>query len=261
MKLLINHQTTYRYDRPVKRSVQYLRMTPQTYGHQRVLNWRLAAAGRLYTQPDGFGNAWSTLTLTTRHQDLLIMAQGEIDIDEDGLSVRDDRIPAELFTCHTELTQPDDAIRAFSHQHLRQHTRAGLIALAQALGEAMPYTSGTTNVLTSARESFALGRGVCQDHTHVFLSCVREQNLPARYVSGYLYTNSATHLASHAWAEVLLDGEWYCFDVSNQLFRPCQHVQIAIGRDYLDAAPVRGMRQGGGLEAMSALVQVMRAPA
>lgn len=258
MKLLINHQTTYRYAHQVNRSVQYLRLTPQTIAHQQVIHWRIAAPGSINTQPDGFGNAWSILTVNTPHQDLLIMAQGEIDIDDEYESTIDLRIAPELYTSHTELTLPDEALIDFSRQHLKRKDRAGLIELAEALIEAMPYTTGSTGVLTSAQESFALGQGVCQDHTHVFLACAREQDLPARYVSGYLYSDHSTHLASHAWAEVLLNNAWYCFDVSNQLFSPSRHVQLAIGRDYMDATPVRGIRQGGGVESMDALVQVMR---
>ena len=258
MKLLINHQTTYRYAHQVNRSVQYLRLTPQTIAHQQVSHWRIAAPGSINTQLDGFGNAWSILTVNKPHQDLLIMAQGEIDIDDEYESTIDMHIAPELYTSHTELTMPDEALIEFSHQHLKSKNRSGLIELAEALIEAMPYTSGSTGVLTSTQESFALGKGVCQDHTHVFLACAREQELPARYVSGYLYSDNSTHLASHAWAEVLLDNAWYCFDVSNQLFSPSRHVQLAIGCDYMDAAPVRGVRQGGGIESMDALVQVMR---
>lgn len=257
MKFLINHQTTYRYDLTVKRSVQYLRLTPQTLGHQRVLNWQIAAAGEMYHQIDGFGNCWTTLCVEREHQDLLIMAQGEIEIADQIDCVLDDRVSPVVFTAPTALTQTDEALLAFAHTHLRSANRQHLITLSEAIIDKMPYTSGQTHVMTKAADSFAMGLGVCQDHTHVLLACARVKGLPARYVSGYLYTIDETHVASHAWAEVWLDGAWYCFDVSNQLFSPTQHVQLAVGRDYLDAAPVRGVRQGGGNEAMHALVQVL----
>ncbi|MCY1528322.1 hypothetical protein D9M68_634230 [compost metagenome] len=80
--------------------------------------------------------------------------------------------------------------------------------------------------------------------------------MPARYVSGYLYTENSSHLASHAWAEAWLDGAWYSFDVTNGLARPERHLKLAVGLDYLDACPVRGMRRGGGGEQMHARVQV-----
>lgn len=257
MKFLINHQTAYKYDLPVRRSTQYLRLSPQSIAHQRVLNWRLAAASELHHQTDGFGNILTTLTISRLHQDLLIMAQGEIEIADHVDAMLDDRLAPELFAHPTALTSSNEALKAFSARHLKRLDRYGLIELSAAILDHMPYTSGATHVMSSAVDAFELRQGVCQDHTHVLLACARQQHLAARYVSGYFYAANASHLASHAWAEVWLDGAWYCFDVSNQLFTPSRHVQIAVGRDYLDAAPVRGVRQGGGNEAMTAMVQVL----
>lgn len=256
MKLFVNHQTIYRYEKMVHRSIQYLRMTPQTVAHQRVLNWQLSVPGKTMTQSDGFGNIWTTLSLDQPHQDLYLLAQGEIEIDDHAESSHDDRYAPELFLHSTLMTQSDESMREFTRQHLKSLDRSGLIAFAEAIAAKMPYTSGSTDVSTTASEAFKLESGVCQDHTHVFLACVRDHGVVARYVSGYLYSSISSHMASHAWAEVLLDGHWYCFDISNQLFIPTRHIQTAVGRDYLDAAPVRGVRQGGGKESLSALVQV-----
>jgi transglutaminase-like putative cysteine protease len=256
MKLRVNHQTIYRYEQMVKRSVQYLKMSPQTLANQQVLNWQLSVPGKTITQSDGFGNVWTTLYLDQPHRELFLLAQGEIEIDVKADKIRDDRLAPELFLHPTLMTQCDEAMRDFTAQHLKSKNRDDLIRFAEVIEKKMPYTSGSTHVATTASEAFELGSGVCQDHTHVFLACVREQGLVARYVSGYLYSPISSHMASHAWAEVLLDGYWYCFDISNQLFTPSRHIQTAIGRDYLDAAPVRGVRQGGGGESLCALVQV-----
>jgi transglutaminase-like putative cysteine protease len=118
------------------------------------------------------------------------------------------------------------------------------------------YQPGSTAVETSAVEAFAGGKGVCQDHAHAFLACARSLGIPARYVSGYLFTDSEDHLASHAWAEAWLDDAWYSFDVTNCLAKPERHLKLAVGLDYLDACPVRGMRRGGGAEQMHAQVDV-----
>ncbi|MNH30151.1 Transglutaminase-like superfamily protein [compost metagenome] len=128
----------------------------------------------------------------------------------------------------------------------------------QGLADHMPYSPGATSVGTTAIESFAGGAGVCQDHTHAFLACARSLGIPARYVSGYLCTEDETHLASHAWAEAWIDEAWYSFDVTNRLTRPERHLKLAVGLDYLDACPVRGVRRGGGVESMQASVQVHR---
>ena len=91
---------------------------------------------------------------------------------------------------------------------------------------------------------------------NAFLACARSLQVPARYVSGYLFSEDAGHLASHAWVEAWLDGAWYSFDVTNGLSRPERHLKLAVGLDYLDACPVRGMRRGGGGEQMHARVLV-----
>lgn len=256
MKLVINHQTHYQYETLVKNSYQYLRLTPQTFAHQAVNHWRLVASDQSYSQLDGFANVWTNLTISKPHSELLIMAQGEVEIIQVE-SIKDDRVSPMLFTRVTDVTKCHDALKDFVRQHVQRPNRMGLIELSGAILQHMPYTPRATTVDTTAAEAFDLRLGVCQDHTHVFLACARELGLPARYVSGYLHTRDSTHLASHAWAEVYLDGQWYCYDTSNQLFSPSQHVQLAVGRDYLDAAPVRGIRQGGGQETMQTLVQVL----
>jgi transglutaminase-like putative cysteine protease len=129
------------------------------------------------------------------------------------------------------LTEPDDALRGFAAQNCHQRRdRSALIDLMHALNQVMVYTPGATEVDTCAAQAFAGRAGVCQDHTHAFLACARSLGIPARYVSGYLYTEDSTHLASHAWL------------------------------DYLDACPVRGMRRGGGHEQMHAKVSVAPTP-
>lgn len=120
----------------------------------------------------------------------------------------------------------------------------------------MPYTPGSTLVTDSAAEAFAAGSGVCQDHTHVFLSCCRSLNIPARYVSGYLHSKDSAHVATHAWAEVWVEDRWHCFDITNNTRIPDQHLKLAVGIDYLDACPVRGLRIGGGYEDMCAIAAV-----
>ncbi len=256
MNLVINHQTHYNYESAVKRSNQYIRLTPQTFGHQIVRAWQLAAPGIKCTQQDGFGNIWTSLTVNQPHQELLIMAQGEVEINPTE-AIEDNRLSPMFFTHATETTACHEPLLDFITQYGKGTDRSALIDLSAAILERMPYTPMSTNVLTTAAEAFDLGQGVCQDHTHVFLACARHLKLPARYVSGYLHSSDSTHLSTHAWAEVYLNGKWYCFDTSNQLFSLDHHVYLAVGRDYFDAAPVRGTRQGGGEESMRALVQVL----
>ena len=256
MKLSVSHNTTYRYDDQVRASIQYLRLTPHDTARQRILSWELELPHPAHAHIDPYGNILHVLSLDEPHKSIVIGARGQVDIDERCDSEHDDQ-SAYPFLRFTRLTQADDAIRAFAQAHCGQRIdRSGLIGLMHALNDHIAYRPGTTAVDTSAVEAFAGRQGVCQDHTHAFLACVRSLGVPARYVSGYLFTGDGNHLASHAWAEAWLNDAWYSFDVTNCLERPERHLKLAVGLDYLDACPVRGMRRGGGCEQMHAQVLV-----
>ncbi|WP_137886847.1 transglutaminase family protein [Pseudomonas sp. 2FE] len=256
MRLSISHDTTYHYEDQVRASIQYLRMTPHDSERQRVLNWQLNLPRPVRAQLDPYGNILHVLTLDEPHESIVIGARGQVEIDELS-EAEHERQSALPFLRVTRLTEPDQALREFAkEQSKNRRDRTGLIELMHALNAHISYLPGTTAVETSAAEAFAGRQGVCQDHAHAFLACTRSLGIPARYVSGYLYTDSSAHLASHAWAEAWLDGGWYSFDVTNCLAKPERHLKLAVGLDYLDACPVRGMRRGGGSEQMHAHVEV-----
>lgn len=256
MKLSISHDTTYRYEDQVRSSIQYLRMTPHDSERQQVLNWQLNLPRPVRAQLDPYGNILHVLTLDEPHEAIVIGAQGQVEIDERSEAEHESQSPLP-FLRFTRLTEADEALREFARlqSHNRQD-RSGLIDLMHALNAHISYQPGATQVDTSAVQAFSGGKGVCQDHAHVFLACARSLGVPARYVSGYLFTESDEHLASHAWAEAWLDGAWYSFDVTNCLAKPERHLKLAVGLDYLDACPVRGVRMGGGSEQMHARVDV-----
>ena len=255
MRLSIRHDTTYNYDDQVRASIQYLRLTPQESTRQHVLSWQLDLPRPVRAQRDPFGNVLHVLTLDEPHEALVIGARGLVEIDE-ASEFEADKRSAYPYLRFTRLTQADDALQAFARQHCGRTDRSGLIDLMHALHGHIAYTPGATKVDSTAAEAFIGRAGVCQDHTHAFLACARSLGVPARYVSGYLYTEDDQHLASHAWAEAWLDNGWYSFDVTNELARPERHLKLAVGLDYLDACPVRGMRRGGGGEQMHARVKV-----
>lgn len=125
-----------------------------------------------------------------------------------------------------------------------------------ALLDKMEYIKGVTKVDTTAAHAFELGKGVCQDHTHAFIGCCRSIGIPARYVSGYLFTEDGSLMQTHAWAEVWKDNAWIGMDVSNGVIADELHVRLATGLDYRSASPVTGTRNGGGIEGMSSSVMV-----
>jgi transglutaminase-like putative cysteine protease len=256
MRLNISHETAYHYDDEVRASIQYLRLTPHDSERQRILSWQLDLPRPVRSQLDPFGNILHVLTLDDPHDAIIIGARGQVEIDETREAEHEAQSPLP-FLRFTRLTEADEALRSFAAQQCqKRRDRSGLIELMQGLHQHISYTSGATAVNTCAAQAFANGAGVCQDHTHAFLACARSLGIPARYVSGYLFTEDTEHMASHAWAEAWIDDAWYSFDVTNQLARPERHLKLAIGLDYLDACPVRGMRRGGGFEQMHAKVLV-----
>ncbi|WP_049238099.1 transglutaminase family protein [Moraxella canis] len=264
MRLQITHQTNYFYHDLAQRSVQYIRMTPLSLAHQTIEYWQVMLPKVAKSQVDGFGNQWLVLSRSEPHDNLQMQASGVVNINPDTPYLADDpKVPYLLYTVPTPLTACSAAMRQFYENHLTDYhhsdsstKRALLEQFAAALLHHVPYYQNVTHVGTTAPEAFELAQGVCQDHSHIFIACLRDLQIPARYISGYLYEPMGQHMASHAWAEAWIDGHWYTFDVSNQHFTPQAHVYVAIGRDYLDAAPVRGVRLGGGYENLHSQVWI-----
>jgi transglutaminase-like putative cysteine protease len=260
MHLHIRHVTRYCYERPVKYSVQSLHLTPRRDPGQRALSWQISSPGRRIEQLDAYGNISHLLTIEEPHREIQIVVQGVVET-ADGEAPQDDGTLSPLaYLAPTTLTFPNDEIRAFAQSTLQavSEPKARAQALAEAVVEKVRYKSSTSDVHDSAATVFKSGVGVCQDHAHVFIASARAAGMPARYVSGYLYTGDIRDAASHAWCDVWLGADlgWQSIDVTHMRPAVRTYCRLAVGRDYLDAAPVRGMRQGGGGEKMEANVIV-----
>ncbi|MFE0756668.1 transglutaminase N-terminal domain-containing protein [Inquilinus sp. NPDC058860] len=266
MRLLIRHETRYRYDSPVTRTLQTLRLTPRPNDGQEVLRWRVVppAGASLAAGEDGFGNIVDVLSLDRPHDALTLLVEGEVVTrDTNGVVTgTEERFPPAFYLRPSPLAAADAALVELAEAAATTAGREPL-ALAHALMLAVhgriAFRPGLTHAATTAAEALAAGIGVCQDHTHVFLACARPLGLPARYVSGYLLMadGSVEQAAGHAWAEVFVDGlGWVGFDAANGICPTEHHVRVAVGLDYRDAAPVRGLRQGGGAEALEVVVRV-----
>lgn len=262
MLLNIRHETRYQYTTPVKRSVQSLRLTPRQDESQRVVSWNVQAPGKLYAQHDAHGNVVHLLTLDQPHTEIRILVSGTVVTGEGTTARLHDmgHLSPLAYVASTALTRPDEAIAQFAASHSvgKGDTEASLLKLAAGICERVRYTKGSTDVGVSAAQAFERGMGVCQDQSHVFIACCRAQGLPARYVSGYLYTGTRDDAASHAWIDVWLrdEGCWLPIDVTHACLMTENHCRLAVGRDYLEASPVRGVRRGGGGEEMTVEVSL-----
>lgn len=261
MILTINHETVYRYDRAASHSTQYLRLTPPDGEGQRVLEWHLDLPTPAFTTTDSHGNVLHVLTLDMPHDEIRIRAVGIVETD-DGERMSFSTADPRPYLRATPLTAMSPEMARFADDFRREEpTLEAVDQLAHAVHAWLVFEPGATQPSTTAAEAFALARGVCQDHAHVFIACCRYLGIPARYVSGYVHSSghrSDDHQASHAWAEAWVGDRWWSFDVVNRCRAYAAHLKLAVGMDYLEACPVRGVRRGGGEERMVADVRVVR---
>jgi transglutaminase-like putative cysteine protease len=262
MLISIRHVTTYRYAEPVNYTIQSLRLTPSSFAGQRVLDWSVEAPGSrpMLQFEDGFGNTVHLITINAPHQELVIEAGGVVETrDTSGVVAGlKHAIPPRVFLKETPRTRPDAAIREIA-QHAKGDDLLGrLHALAGRVRDRVDYMPGITDAHTGAAEALADGKGVCQDHAHIFISAARTIGVPARYITGYLVTGNAAD-AHHAWAEAWVKGlGWVGFDVANRICPTERYVRLAAGLDAGYAAPVTGSRKGGAEEKLDVAVEVQQ---
>jgi transglutaminase-like putative cysteine protease len=242
VKYAITHQFSYTYESPVRLSTQYLRLTPRDTTRQKVLDWSLGTPAPALRTTDGYGNVLHVLTIDKPVTGIAIQAQGSVEtaavLDEPSDFTGAPLSPL-LFVRPTGLTRADEALAAFAEKFRRDiGTLAGLRELAAAI-------HGKNR------------KGSAADAAHAFIGSCRYLGVPARYVSGYVYDEQ---VAMHAWCEAWVEERWRSFDIAHDSVVGEAHIKIAIGADYLDACPVRGVRVGGGAETLMAQAQVMAQP-
>lgn len=267
MRLAIRHETVYTYSAPFGYTIQQLRLTPRSDCGQTVERWQLDGPGKLEAAVDSFGNLMHSFALNRPASLIRVVAEGLVDTAElvqgriapDAAGV----ISPLVFTLPSFYTVADARIVEFAHRHLpAQPLIDDLQALSVAIGGDIRYESGATVVTSTAAQAIALGRGVCQDLSHVYIAVCHVMGVPCRYVSGYFFPGDTDEMASHAWVDVWLDsleggGGWISVDPTHKTFASDRHVRLALGRDYETAAPIRGVRAGGGEEKMRVSVSVV----
>ena len=250
MQLAIDHATTYHFAGPIRRGLQRLRLTPVTARGQTVLAWEVACEGATVevSYDDEYGNRTTLVSLTPGTTTVTIRAHGRVETrDEAGVVGRHaGYLPLWHFARETPLTAVGAGITALAAAVQRDAAQDGLARLhllAERVGECVVYAHGHTDVATTAEAALGAARGVCQDQAHVFIAAARRMGIPARYVSGYLQIDGRDDQdAGHGWAEGFVEGiGWIGFDVANAICPDDRYVRVATGRDYLDAAPVKGL--------------------
>ncbi|MGA7487000.1 MAG: transglutaminase family protein [Xanthobacteraceae bacterium] len=269
MRICISHLTSYRYEKPATGVIQMLRLTPRNHDGQYVARWRIDVSTdcRLDQHEDAFGNITHAFTAEGPFSEFSVAVEGEVETRDTQGVVRGavERFPPSLYLRETALTAPDAGIAGFAAE-IRRTAGGNVLDLLHLmlarLHHDMDCDPESTHVATPAAEAFARKRGVCQDFAHVFIAAARSLAVPARYVGGYFHREDGTNEqeAGHAWAEAFVPAlGWVAFDPANGICATDAHVRVAIGLDYLGAAPLRGTRYGGAGEVLSVKVRVDQA--
>jgi transglutaminase-like putative cysteine protease len=252
MQYSIRYEARCHFDRPANYSIRNLRVTPREEGGLRITRWNVSTPGRATRSVDAWGNTTHQLALTEPHEDLCIVASGVVDIVEEKLKQLGGsagRFQPKAYLASTQLTQTGSLIGDYAQQHFAAEpiTSSTLLAGLKILhGNLETLPTGGEAVLGAMR-SFERSRATLQDQVHIAITIFRTLGLPARFVSGYLLGGK---VSEYAWADVWLEheGGWISLDVrQGKLATGCQ-LRLAVGRDYLDACPMRAAHHGGGEE-------------
>ena len=281
----VRHLTRFRYDTPVRESVMQVIMQPKSEGGQRLISFQLTAKPRANLQAftDHFGNAVYHFSVPGAHQELMIEAEASLEVGalaaapewvepDIWQALNTDEIRAEHFDMlrPTVLTHPSAALEAFlaaSNLSKSGDPMTALRRLSRSIYDGFTYQPAVTDVESPIDVALASRQGVCQDFAHIMLTVARGWGIPARYVSGYLYTRKDTGdrsdpEATHAWIEAFLPGlGWTGFDPTNNVSVNERHIRVAIGRDYDDVPPTRGVYKGAANSELSVAVTVVPAQA
>ena len=265
MRIAVNHTTDYELDHASSFIIQQVRLTPRSCSVQDVTAWNVTLEGGSIEAvfADQHGNETMLFSLAGAGTHIRLRCEGVVETIERAGVFGPHRgfAPIWLYQRSTALTkQGERVLNLVAGLKDEVNDLDRLHVLNEAVAEAIRYEVGRTDVGTSAEEALKTGCGVCQDHAHAFVACARNMGFPARYVSGYLaLDNGEQHEASHAWAEAHVEAlGWVGFDPANRQCPDERYIRLAVGLDYAEAAPMRGLVIGGGASAPIVTVQIQQ---
>jgi len=283
MYYAVRHVTRFRYSAPITESAMEVRMQPRREGRQQCLSFEVNTnpQARIMSFQDYLGNMVHSFNVPARHQELTITAQALVSVtpppplptaldasawtELDALAADSD--VAEMLV-PSYFARPTELLRGLAHE-LRIERRDDPLSLLREINHgvhrALIYMPESTRADSPIDEALQMRRGVCQDYAHIMIALVRGIGIPCRYVSGYLHhratdTDARRPDATHAWVEALLPGlHWVGFDPANNVVAGERHVRVAVGRDYADVPPTRGVFKGQAATQLAVAVQVVPA--
>jgi transglutaminase-like putative cysteine protease len=275
VKLEIEHSTRYRYSGPIAETVMEVRLQPMDGLGQRCLQFDLDVSAGIEprTYRDGYGNNVHYFNLVRPHTGLSVTGRSVVETGRDLDSDPGEELVHD-FLRYRSPVKDVPGVREIARNHPIADAMSGpeveqaLDELTLAISRDFAYDRAVTNVYSAVDDVLALRAGVCQDFAHLFIAVARAMGVPARYVSGYIHQPRAAGngrgqgspgsvaTASHAWAEAWVPGRgWVGYDATHPVRTSENHVRLAVGRDYSDAAPTRGIYVGSATGTMEVRVR------
>jgi transglutaminase-like putative cysteine protease len=277
----IRHTTTFHYEPAVRESIMEIRMQPRSESNQRCLSFKLdvTPAANVMQYRDFTGNIVHHFNIAGSHAQLKITAESTVEVqsipaprardagdwaDLDAAVATDDYWEMLL---PSDFAMPTEALQQLAAElncQRRGNPLDLLMELNEGIYKSFAYVKNSTKVDSPIDEALRTRQGVCQDFAHIMIALVRQLRVPCRYVSGYLFhrdsgeeKDRSLEGASHAWIEALVPNlGWIAFDPTNNLVGGDRHIRVAVGRDYADVPPTRGVYKGDSQSKLSVAVTV-----
>ena len=278
----VRHITTFLYEPAVRESIMELRLQPRSDVRQRCLKFHLDVdpGANIMEYRDFMGNTVHHFDIAESHSQIKVTSQAlvEVDLEQppqeagswadlDALVEAEDHWEMLLAS---QFAQPSGHLETLAKElncERRGTPLQVLLELNRGIYETFAYVPNSTKVDSPIDEALESRQGVCQDFAHIMIAMARKLQIPCRYVSGYLYrgesaTDRSVEGASHAWVEALVpEAGWVAFDPTNNCLGEGRHIKVALGRDYADVPPTRGVYKGGAQSELSVAVVVSPANA
>lgn len=272
----IQHITKYEYDRPVRESVNEIKIFPYKGHEQELLQQDLFVTQQpdVHFYLDYYGNKTGVFNLLSPHKELVIESRlivrtttsSQIKINfhsnfEQLTAEVNNNLPLLEMAAPDNIEAQDDIEKIIQLLEPHKKSVAQVIeACSEYIFKHFKYVKGITNIETTVDEIVAHRSGVCQDFAHLMLQILRSLKIPSRYVSGYICPNKngmRGEGATHAWVEAFIpDYGWAGIDPTNNVWVTNTHVKLAVGRDFHDCTPLKGNFKGIARHKMSVFVSV-----
>jgi transglutaminase-like putative cysteine protease len=287
MKFEITHTTYYEYPQPASLGHNVVYQVPGNYDFQQVNKFDCVIhpePNYLVKRRDFFDNEYIYFSIQKSHQKLNVVVKSQVDtVTPSWISIlpQNTKPWEDVVTwLHTNAAESDirqfylesdhvtfiPGIKEYALQSFtpRRPILEAMNDLNLRIFKDFKFTPGFTDITTPLADVFEYKKGVCQDFAHFALACLRSVGLSARYVSGYIETLPPPGKpklpgadASHAWVALYIpNAGWVEFDVTNNLLVNDKHVRVAVGRDFADIVPLKGIVYSGGGQKMVVSVDV-----